>query len=140
MNQSQYLTDEQWAKIDPIISQKLGTWGSGNANDNRTFVNACLYILRTKSPWYQLPSKYGKYKGVNRRYNRWRNQHIWDDILVILLSEPGYEWLMVQQTNKKRIPTFTMTWLSMVSPSKPLLNQVQKQMKNKLDCFKKKLM
>ena len=41
------LRDEQWAKIEPIIAEKIGTWGGSNANDNRTFVNACLWIIRT---------------------------------------------------------------------------------------------
>jgi hypothetical protein len=30
-----------------IIEEKLGKWGGSNANDNRVFVNACLWIVRT---------------------------------------------------------------------------------------------
>ena len=61
------LTDEQWDKIEPIIKKKLGNWGGSNANDNRVFVNACLWIVRTGAPWRDLPSQYGKFGAVNRR-------------------------------------------------------------------------
>ena len=136
MNSPQHLTDEQWAKIEPIIEKKLGTWGGHNAHDNRTFVDACLYILRTKSPWHKLPTKYGKYKGINRRYNRWRNQHIWDDIIAVLLDEPSYDWLIIDGNRyPNQIPKFTMSWMSMVSPSRPLLRQVQKKIAEKISSF-----
>ena len=120
----QRLTDEQWEKIEPVIRKRLGSWGGHNANDNRIFVDACLYILRTRSPWHTLPPEYGKYKGVNRRFLRWRDQHIWDDVLAVLLNEPDYEWLIINDP-QHQIPTFTMQWLSMVSPSRSLLRQVQ---------------
>ena len=111
------VTDEQWGKIEPIITNKIGNWGGANAHDNRTFVNACLYIIKTNSPWHTLPSEYGKYKAINRRYNRWRNQHVWDNIIAILLNEPDYEWLISEQsTNHDAIPNFTMKWIAMISP------------------------
>jgi len=143
MNSPQYLTDEQWAEIEPIINNKLGNWGGHNANDNRIFVDACLYILQTKSPWYKLPPEYGKYKGVNRRFLRWRDEHVWDDILVVLLDEPGYEWLLIDDTqasDEKQLPTFTMTWMKMISPSRPLFRQVQKKIADKLSYFEEKIM
>ncbi|MCL1989632.1 MAG: transposase [Defluviitaleaceae bacterium] len=133
------LTDRQWEKIDPIINARLGDWGGANANDNRLFVNACLYILRTKSPWHQLPPKYGKYKAINRRFNRWRSQHIWDDVLVILLKEPDYEWLIIEPDENLadgQLPTFSMAWLNMVSPSRPLFRQIEKQFAKQLTRFK----
>jgi transposase len=82
------LTDEQWLKIEPLIRQKLGTLGGSNANDNRTFVNACFWIVRTGAPWRDLPPQYGVYNAVHRRYKRWCDKRIWDDILVELIDEP----------------------------------------------------
>ena len=138
MNQLQeyHLTNEQWVKIEPIIDQKIGDWGGANANDNRLFVNACLYIMKTKTAWHNLPLEYGKYKAINRRFNRWREQQIWDDVLVILLNDPKFEWLLID-TEQQLYPKFTMTWLQMVSPSKSLLRQVQKQIARKLSHLSK---
>jgi len=139
MNSPQHLADEQWAKIEPIIKNKLGNWGGHNANDNRTFVDACLYVLQTKSPWHKLPAKYGKYKGVNRRFLRWRDEHLWDDILVVLLNEPDYDWLLIDDTEglaENGLPSFTMRWMKMVSPSRSLSRQVQKKIAQKLSQIK----
>ncbi len=83
------LTDAQWEKIEPIIKAKLGNWGGSNANDNRVFVNACLWIVRTGAPWRDLPPQYGKFNAVHRRYKRWCDNHIWDYILAELIDELG---------------------------------------------------
>ena len=50
------VTDDNWNKLEPIITGLLGKWGGCNATDTRLFVNACLWIIRTGSPWrtYQL--------------------------------------------------------------------------------------
>ncbi|OTZ93437.1 IS5/IS1182 family transposase, partial [Bacillus thuringiensis serovar darmstadiensis] len=58
------VTDENWNKLEPIITELLGKWGGSNANDNRLFVNACLWIIRTGSPWRDLPTEYGKFNAV----------------------------------------------------------------------------
>ncbi|MBR8734725.1 hypothetical protein IX329_002340 [Fusobacterium necrophorum] len=44
------LTEAQWNKIEPIIKEHLNKRGDSNANDNRVFVNACLWIVRTGFP------------------------------------------------------------------------------------------
>lgn len=49
------LTDAQWLKIEPIIEERVGNWGGSNAHDNRVFVNACLWNVRTGAPWRDLP-------------------------------------------------------------------------------------
>ena len=98
------LTDKQWAKIEPIIKEKLGSWGGSNANDNRIFVNACLWIVRTGAPWRDLPPQYGKFNAVNRRYVRWCKKGIWEFILAEIIDEPDMEWLMIDASHCKVHP------------------------------------
>ena len=52
------LTDEMWAKFEPLLPGRRGTWG-GIAKDNRKFVNAVLWIVRTGAPWRDLPRYVG---------------------------------------------------------------------------------
>lgn len=40
------ISDESWAKIELLLPGRKGTWG-GNARDNRQFINAVFWILRT---------------------------------------------------------------------------------------------
>ncbi len=48
------LRDDQWARIEHILPGKAGDPGC-TARDNRVFVEAVLWILRTGSPWQDLP-------------------------------------------------------------------------------------
>ena len=107
MNNSQNrhdITDSQWENIAPIIIDKVSNWGGSNAGDNRIFVNAVLWIVCTGSPWRDLPSQYGKFTAVHRRYKRWCDNHIWDFVLAELIDEPNMEWLMTDASHCKCHP------------------------------------
>ena len=38
------------------------------AQDNRRFINAVCWILRTGAPWRDLPPDYGDWKNTHRRF------------------------------------------------------------------------
>src|ERR1700737_1378390 len=48
------LTDAQWAKLEPHCLVKRTAPGR-SGSDNRRFVEAVLWIVRTGSPWRDLP-------------------------------------------------------------------------------------
>jgi transposase len=147
------LTDSQWHKIQPIIKEKLGNWGGSNANDNRVFVNACLWIVRTGAPWRDLPTQYGKFGAVHRRYKRWCDKGIWEYILAEIIDDPDMEWLMIdgshckvhphaagavggnqdmERTKGGSTPKFTLRWMRMVCQSDSLSQKVQHMIAKKL--------
>ena len=39
-------------------------------------LNGIFYILRTGSPWRDLPARYGPHTTVYNRYNRWAKQGV----------------------------------------------------------------
>jgi transposase len=39
--------------------------------DDRRVINGVFYVLRTGSPWRDLPERYGPYTTIYNRYNRW---------------------------------------------------------------------
>ncbi|MEW5963888.1 MAG: IS5 family transposase [Pseudomonadota bacterium] len=49
--------------------------------NNRRIINGMFYILRTGSPWRDLPGRYGSYTTVYNRFNRWRKAGIWDRLM-----------------------------------------------------------
>ena len=51
--------DKIWKKMAPHLSRQLEQHG-GIAKDNRNFINAVIWILRTGSTWRDLPLDYGK--------------------------------------------------------------------------------
>ena len=52
------ISDRVWELLEPHLPGRKGSWG-GVATDNRRFINAVFWILRTGAPWRDLPSEYG---------------------------------------------------------------------------------
>jgi transposase len=61
------LTDAQWAKMEPRCLGKPGDPGR-SGKDNRLFVEAVLWIVRTGSPWRDLPPSFGNWNSVFTRF------------------------------------------------------------------------
>lgn len=94
------ITDRAWKIIEPHLPGKRGDWG-GVAKDNRLFINAVIWILRTGAPWRDLPREYGGWKNTQRRFCRWRDKGIWEKLLEAVIDEPDFEWLMIDATHVK---------------------------------------
>jgi transposase len=56
-----------------LISDLLPPNGmrGGQWNDHRTTLNGISWILHTGAQWRELPERYGKWKSVYDRFNRW---------------------------------------------------------------------
>ena len=138
------ISDRTWTLIEPHLMGRKGTWG-GNARDNRQFINAVVWILRTGAPWRDLPPDLGDWKNTQRRFCRWRDKGAWEGLLEILLREPDYEWLMIDASHIKvhqhgtgarggnqdmgrtkggSTRRYTWPWMRMVCRSESLLRQV----------------
>ena len=97
------ITDEAWALLEPHLPGRRGSWG-GRAKDNRQFINAVFWILRTGAPWRDLPAVYGGWSNTHRRFIRWRDKGIWEKLLEKLINAPGYEWIMIDASHAKVHP------------------------------------
>jgi transposase len=75
------LTDDEWELLKGLFPrQKRG----GRWNDHRVTLNGMLWILRSGAPWRDMPERYGKWKSVYHRFNRWRREGFFDRILNAL--------------------------------------------------------
>ena len=97
------LSDQTWALLEPHLPGWAGAWG-GKARDNRQFINAVLWILRTGAPWRDLPPDYGSWSNTHRRFIRWRDKGIWEGLLEQMVQQPDFEWLMIDATHCKVHP------------------------------------
>ena len=95
--------DRVWGALEPLLPGQEGQWG-GIARDNRLFINAVFWILRTGARWRDLPPDDGDWKNVHRRFCRWRAQGDWEAILAALIDEPDMEWLMIDSSHCKVHP------------------------------------
>ena len=78
------LTDEEWAIIAPLLPNKVR--GVARVDDRRV-INGIFYVLRTGSPWRDLPERYGPYTTVYNRFNRWAKAGVWLRVFEILAAQ-----------------------------------------------------
>ena len=97
------IPDEVWAQLETHLPGRQGVWG-GLARDNRQFINAVFWIMRTGAPWRDLPPDYGDWSNTHRRFIRWRDKGIWEKLLEVLIDDPDYEWLMIDASHCKVHP------------------------------------
>ena len=97
------ISDATWNLLEPRLPGREGNWG-GIAKDNRLFINAVFWILRSGAPWRDLPPDYGDWKNTHRRFCRWRDKGSWEGLLEELIVEPDYEWLMIDASHCKVHP------------------------------------
>ena len=148
------ISNEIWALLEPRLPGQAGQWG-GIAEDNRRFINAVFWILRTGAPWRDLPASYGNWNSVAKRFRRWAKESIWEKVLETLLDEPDYEGLMIdashikvhphadgakggnqdmERTKGGLTPRYIWPWMRMGTKSEYLLQQVpQRQAWRRLD-------
>lgn len=88
------LRDDQWEHIEGFLPGKSTDCGV-TARHNRLFVEAVLWIIRTGSPWRDLPSDFGHWHRVYVRYNRWSKKGVWERVFQIMAHDPDLEYLMV---------------------------------------------
>lgn len=100
------ISDRMWTLLQPHLPGRKGSAGR-NAKDNRLFINAVIWILRTGVPWRDLPPEYGDWKNTNRRFCRWRDKGIWKKMFKLFVQDPDFEWLMIDASYVKVHPHAT---------------------------------
>lgn len=88
------LRDDQWKGIKDFLPGKSADCGV-TAKDNRLFVEAVLWIIRTGSPWRDLPTDFGHWHRVYVRYNRWSKKGVWEEVFKTMAEDPDLEYLMI---------------------------------------------
>ncbi len=91
------LSDRQWERIADRLPGKPGDPGRRGA-DNRLFVHAVLWVLRSGAHWHDLPARYGKYKSIHKRFTRWAKAGVWERVFAVLIKDPNNEYVMLDTT------------------------------------------
>lgn len=91
------LRDDQWARIEQLLPGKKSDPGC-TAKDNRRFVEAVLWIMRTGSPWRDLPEELGHWHRTYVRFSRWREKGVWERVATALQDDADMEHLFIDST------------------------------------------
>ena len=91
------LTDAQWEKMELFCLGKPTDPGR-TGGDCRLFMEAVLWIARTGSPWRDLPSSFGKWNTVFKRFRDWVKADVFKRMFEAVSGEPDMEFAMVDAT------------------------------------------
>jgi transposase len=91
------LSDAQWDRLAPLVPGKPGDPGRSGDN-NRMFVEGVLWIVRTGAPWRDLPTCFGNWFAVWKRFRRWALNGVFDRIFRELSGEPDFEYALIDGT------------------------------------------
>jgi transposase len=82
---TEYLSDAQWALIEPMLPSSDGLKGRPFRN-NRKVVEGIVYRYRAGVPWRDLPAEFGPWQTIWKRHRRYAGDGTWDGILAKLLA------------------------------------------------------
>src|SRR3972149_5939332 len=91
------LSDEQWARIAPLIPG--GAKGKrGPRANNRLFVEAIVWMARSGARWRDLPESFGKHDSVKHHYYDWVERGVFLSLFKALSEDADFDWLMLDST------------------------------------------
>ena len=80
------LTDEQFARLEPLLPPERPATGRPN-HGHRRILNGILWRLKTGAPWRDIPARYGKWDTVYSRFRRWQRAGVWAQVLAALQAD-----------------------------------------------------
>lgn len=81
------LTDQEWNRIAPLLPPEKPNRPGRPSKDNRTMLNAMVWIARSGAPWRDLPERYGPWETVYSRFRKWVEDGYLDNIFRVLSLE-----------------------------------------------------
>lgn len=77
-----WLSDEEWAAIEPLLPRL----GGKPREDDRRVISGILHKFREGLRWRALPAEYGPRTTLFNRFNRWSKRGIWQNLLSALAA------------------------------------------------------
>lgn len=80
------LTDREFNAIRHLLPKQRRGRSGRPWIDHRKIINGIFWILKTGSPWRDLPEEFGKWQTAYGRFRRWTIEDLWDHIYRTLLK------------------------------------------------------
>jgi transposase len=93
-----WLTDEQWASLEPLVP--MGRRGV-KPKRNREVISGIAHVLHIGCRWCDCPAEYGPSTTIYNRFNRWSKAGIWQTILARLVTFEAADVQCIDSTSAK---------------------------------------
>ena len=91
------VSDGLWMRLEAHLPGKASDSGV-TAKDNRLFLEAVLWRVRTGSPWRDLPSDFGNWNTQFRRFRRWAQSGVFESLFKAMSNDPDLEYALIDGT------------------------------------------
>lgn len=92
------ISDYEWEQIKELLpKEKTGKPGRP-AKDNRTMLNAMVWLARSGAAWRDLPERYGSWETVYSRFRKWTEDGTIYNIFHILSLDAELNELSMDAT------------------------------------------
>jgi len=93
-----WLSDEQWAAIEPLLPKNRP--GARRVDDRRV-LSGIIHVLKAGCRWQDCPAIYGPSTTVYNRFNRWAQRGIWQKLFHRLVAMDASDVQMIDSTTAK---------------------------------------
>ena len=93
-----WLSDEAWAKIEPLLPK---VYAGARRKDDRRIISGIIHVLRSGCRWKDCPAVYGPYTTVYNRFNRWSRRGLWQGVFESLVQELPKDTRSIDSTSIK---------------------------------------
>ena len=98
MNEQRFVvSDILWQRLEPHLPGKVSDAGA-TATDNRMFLEAVFWRVRTGSPWRDLPPALGHWNSQFRRFRRCAKSGVFENLFKAMSEDVDLEYALIDGT------------------------------------------
>ena len=88
------LRNDQWHKIRKFLNENPNVY-VGKPKTCRRFIEGVLWMMRSGAQWRLLPARYGNWNSVYKRFDRWSERGIWEELFEHFADDPDMQSVMI---------------------------------------------
>jgi transposase len=92
-----HINNQQWEEIYSFL-QTIKGLHSHSCKNLRLFIEEVWFVLRTGIQWRHLPEWYEAWSSVHRKFKRWSDRGLWQQLFTKVQREPDLEHIMMDST------------------------------------------
>ena len=93
-----WLSDRQWAVIDPLLPRNQS---GAHRVDDRRVISGIIHVLKVGCRWQDCPAVYGPPTTIYNRFRRWTIKGVWRRLFAALVEFSPDDVQMIDSTSAK---------------------------------------